>query len=70
MLGGIALIFMAQWMVRWAVRAELERAGFFRATRELSEREMQEVMGLIAAGKFFAANSLKNRYRHQIKQPE
>jgi len=69
-LGGATLCYLGSWVVRFAVRAELNRAGIFRATRELTEREMGEVMGLMAVGKFNAAESLRNRYRYQITQPE
>lgn len=67
--GGATLVWLAQWMVRWAVRAELQRAGIFRAERPLSERETQEVMALIGAGKFNAAEALRDRYRFQIHRP-
>ena len=68
--GWCALFFIAQWMVRWAVRAELERAGLPRATRDLTEREVQEVMELMADGQLNAAARLRNNYRHEITQPE
>ena len=58
------------WLIRWAIRSELMRCGIFRAKRELTEHEMQEVMALMAEGKLTRAEILRNHYRHKIKQPE
>jgi len=68
-LGGAAICYIGSWIVRFAVRAELERAGIFRATRDLTEKEMHEVMGLMAQGKFNAAKALRDRYRFKIQRP-
>lgn len=69
LLGFIAFALLLTWAMRYAVRAELERAGIFRAERTLTHNEFQEVMAMVADGKFNASQSLHDRYRFDVKRP-
>ena len=64
-----SFIGFSYW-IRFQVRAELERAGIYRAKRKLTEREMREVTALMTNKKYYRANALFKKYTYDVHVPE